>query len=357
MDLARLSLRHARLGRPRRPLLAACAIACAAVRGVPAAVFAGTFPARHGGLGTSTSQGPLSLPIGAPQTWPQTNTKAAPLAASATASADVQAGDLGLLSGKKGRAGGDGPGGPTPLERLQVLIYRLALIIAGLAWWAAYALDFFMTSGISVIDGSLQMQALGVADACAGLAALVAPTGSAIAAGILLRLMGALALGSGLAGAGALGSLAGPACVVLVCAREVWWFGLAYRAGAASAVLVFAVVAALRASTMLDIGAGYGTGPLWSSSSENLPPEDSQSNYLGGSIPTIPTEVQPVGPPVPLSFVASVNLTVLAFSKIFEPIGEDLDEDGEKWAKRSSWSLDESDAEPVELKDDGTPRG
>merc|ERR1712039_1126426 len=49
-----------------------------------------------------------------------------------------------------------------------------------------------------------------------------------------------------------------------------------------------------------------------------------------------------VGPPLLLSWIASTSLTVTAISKLWDPVGEDLDEEGEKWFKRSSRRLNES---------------
>ena len=34
------------------------------------------------------------------------------------------------------------------------------------------------------------------------------------------------------------------------------------------------------------------------------------------------------------TYISQVSLFVLSFSKLFEPVGEDLDEEGERWSKR-----------------------
>lgn len=272
------------------------------------------------------------------------------MAARASAAATVTPTEDNVLVGKKGRAGGGGDGGPTPAEQLQVTVYRATLIAAAIGWWIAYTLDFFMTSGISIIDGSIQASALQVADVCAGIAAMTAPTGSAVAAGYLLKLLGAAAASGALGaiGPGALATAAGPACVVLICAREIFWFGLAYKLDAAVGVLVFTAIALLRAT------AGAAPGGAMPPVPPPLPPDALEAPLL--DIGDISGEVLPVGPPVPLAFVASVSLTVVAFSKVFEPIGEDLDEDGEQWAKRSSRPL--FDYDPAsEAEGDGEGNG
>lgn len=246
--------------------------------------------------------------------------------AAATAAVVAETNDNFLMSQEKGKMGGGGDGdGPTPLEIAQVLSYRVALLLTALCWFVIYSLDFFMTSGVSIIDGSVQTMALSVSDVCAGLAALCVPTGSLLAAGALLKLCGVAAIGSwalGMAGAGSPWALAGPACVILICAREIFWFGMAYRGGAALAIVVFGATAVLRAGNM--------------DASSVTALEDSLYAADAYSMATMP---QPIGPPVPLSFVASVCLFVLGFSKAFEPIGEDLDEEGEKWDKKSSMPL------------------
>jgi len=209
------------------------------------------------------------------------------------------------------------------LDTLQVVVYRLALVVAASAWFAVYSLDFFMTSGIDIIDGSVQASALSLFDLCAGVAALLAPTGSLVLAGAVLRAVGATALfGIALSatGAGSAGSLLGPACIILVFAREIYWFGIWYKSDCLVGILVFAGVFFLRLSA-LDQGMG-----------------DVLSSVDGG--------VAPVGPPVPLSFIGATSMFVSGVGKLFEPLGEDLDEEGEQWAKRSSTPLNGGDDEP-----------
>lgn len=208
-------------------------------------------------------------------------------------------------------------------ELAQVLVYRLSLIVAGVCWVLSYTLDFFMTGGIDSIDGNLQAMLLATADISAGVAALLAPTGSRVLAGALLKALGFAALAAsflGVASPGGAegvgpGAVAGPACIILICAREIYWFGLAYKVDGAWALASFTLVLLLRASA---------------------------SPALGGAAAAVlvaTEEATPVGPPIPLSFVTTASLFVLAFGKIFEPVGEDLDEEGEQWAKRSSVPL------------------
>jgi len=244
------------------------------------------------------------------------------------------------LTGKVGKAGGDDGDGPTPEEQAQVFIYRTALVVMATSWWVMYSLDFFMTTGVSLIDGSVQSAALSLADACAGIAALFAPTGSALAAGVLMRLCGLASLLSvlfGAAGPGTIGAVVGPASVVLICAREIFWFGLAYKIDALICIFSFAAVAILRASSITVNEVGFSND-----ANSTMTLQQKQTETADGvlwNLPSIQPEVQPVGPPIPLSFVASVGVTVMSFGKIFEPVGEDLDEEGEQWNKRSSDSL------------------
>jgi len=236
-----------------------------------------------------------------------------------------------FVAGKPGRAGGGGDDGPTPEEKIQVILYRSALVTTAICWWLIYTLDFFMTSGISIIDGSTQAAAIGVANVSASVAAIAAPTGSRVIAGVLLKLLGLATIVLavlGLSAPGSLGAVAGPVCLVLVCAREVFWFGVFYKVDALWALLLFAGVAGLRFAATS------------ASASEALAPE-SPAFESWDQMPTVPTlyDVRPVGPPLLLSFGCWVSLSVLAVAKLFEPIGEDLDEDGERWTKRSSRSL------------------
>eukprot|EP00439_Symbiodinium_sp_Y106_P057164 s3681_g8.t1 len=188
-----------------------------------------------------------------------------------------------FVSGKPGRAGGGGDGGPTPQERVQVIVYRAALATTALCWCLTYTLDFFMTSGISAA-------ALAVADVSASIAAIAAPTGSRLVAGVLLRLLGSatLALAAlGLSAPGMVGAAAGPCCLVLVCAREIFWFGWSYKVDAIFSLILFAGVAGLR----------FAASSV--STSEALAPETPVFESWD-QMPTVPTlfDVRPVGPPV-----------------------------------------------------------
>lgn len=251
------------------------------------------------------------------------------------------------LTGKVGKAGGDDGDGPTPAEQVQVVSYRLAIIFIALSWWAAYTLDFFMVSGINFIDPGLQKSILEFADLCAGLAALTVPTGSALLAGVLLRILGISAIASvllGATGAAKAGSLLGPACVMLVCAREVFWFGLASKADAALTVLLFVVVTALRATLVVDgIAPQASTSNTGTNGRDITLLRDNELQWLSRwqelELPPYEGSVPPVGPPLLVSFLISSSTSVLAFSKVVRPIGEDLDEEGEQFFKRSSGSL------------------
>lgn len=231
--------------------------------------------------------------------------------------------------GKPGRAGGGGGDGPTPEEKLQVLLYRVALAVTAVCWTLVYTLDFFMTSGISIIDGSVQAAALAFADVSAAVALLAAPTGSRLVAGLCFRLLGAgtlLLVGLGMTQG--FGAVPGPLCVVLLCAREIFWFGWFYKVDALWGALCFVAVCAWRLTLATE------------STSEVLAPEI-PAFETWEDMPKVPTlfDVRPIGPPVPLSFACWISLSVLASGKIFEPLGEDLDEAGERWSKRSSRSL------------------
>eukprot|EP00435_Cladocopium_sp_Y103_P033694 s2932_g8.t1 len=207
--------------------------------------------------------------------------------------------------GKPGRAGGGG-GGPTPEEKLQVLLYRVALAVTAVCWTLVYTLDFFMTSGISIIDGSVQAAALVLADVSAAVALLAAPTGSRLVAGLAFRLLGfstlllvALGMTKGL------GAVPGPLCVVLICAREIFWFGWFYKVDAIWGALCFALVLAWRLALANE------------STSEVLAPELPVFESWE-DMPKVPTlfDVRPVGPPVPLSFACWISLSVTALSGI-----------------------------------------
>ena len=107
----------------------------------------------------------------------------------------------------------------------QVVIYRSALAVTvtrfhqalrprakALCWTLVYHLDFLMTSGISIIDGSIQASfhgrngtilstwffckasALALADVAAALAVLFVPLGSRLLAAVVFRLLGLSAL-------------------------------------------------------------------------------------------------------------------------------------------------------------------
>lgn len=181
-------------------------------------------------------------------------------AAAAAAAPQFESPLLGL-KGKTGKAGGDDGGDPTPAERLQVVLYRVALMLMALSWISTYILDFFMTTAVP-IDPGMQKSTLEFADFCAGFAALVVPTGSFLILGVVLKLVGMSSIACvvlGATGAAKVGSLAGPVCVILTCAREIYWFGLANKIDAASTLLLFLVVLALRSSfvyTGIDLEAG-----------------------------------------------------------------------------------------------------
>ncbi|CAE8735619.1 unnamed protein product [Polarella glacialis] len=166
------------------------------------------------------------------------------------------------LKGKAGKAGGGGGGGPTPGERLQVLSYRIAFFLAACSWAVTYTLDFLMTSGVNIIDPGMQKAALEAGDLCAGVAALAAPTGSLLVFGAALKLFGISTVACtllGATGAAKVGSLLGPACVVLLCAREIYWFGLSSRTDAVLALLMFITVTILRGNLVLT-GIGLEAG-------------------------------------------------------------------------------------------------
>eukprot|EP00929_Paragymnodinium_shiwhaense_P027873 TRINITY_DN16264_c0_g1_i1.p1 TRINITY_DN16264_c0_g1~~TRINITY_DN16264_c0_g1_i1.p1 ORF type:complete len:338 (-),score=71.97 TRINITY_DN16264_c0_g1_i1:28-1041(-) len=230
---------------------------------------------------------------------------------------------------RKSRRGGGG-GGPSPQDQAQVVVYRLALILTALSWGACYTLDFFMTSGVALIDGSWQAAALRSADVFAAVAALAAPMGSTVLAEACLRLAGGatlLAAAIGLNAPGLVASVAGPICIVLVAAREIYWFGLSFKGDAAAAVAAYSIIAALRLASALD--------------------ETRAAAPVAAELAAM-EEVQPIGPPVALSFGASLSLNVMSFGKLFEPLGEDLDEEGEQWAKASSRSLYDYEPPPQE---------
>jgi len=202
-----------------------------------------------------------------------------------------------------------------------------------------------------------RLQILEFGDFCAGFAALVVPTGSLLLAGALLKLLGASAIACvvlGATGAAKAGSLLGPACVVLLCCREVFWFGLANKVDAASAVALFVAVTLLRAVYVLDgiapevAEAGNNTGTNARDTSQL---RDNELQWLSRwqelELPPYTGSVPPVGPPLPVSFLASTSMTVLAFGKVLGPIGEDLDEEGEQFFKRSSRPLYDDDGDGV----------
>ena len=98
---------------------------------------------------------------------------------------------------------------------------RRALLCQGaIAWSAVFLLDFFMTSGVDIIDGSIQTSLLRLADFCAGIAACAVPIGSFTGAGVVLKATGIAAASPGV---GQLAALAGSACFVLIFAREIVW--------------------------------------------------------------------------------------------------------------------------------------
>lgn len=246
-------------------------------------------------------------------------------AATSTAAADIPRNPL--VSDQVGKAGGGNGDEPTPEEQLQVAVYRLSLFVCALSWLAVFNLDFLMTSGVDIIDGSLQVSILKAADAFAGVAACFVPTGSLIGAGALLKLFGLAAIGSSCLDAvefQALGKLAGPSCLVLIFAREIYWYGLAVRGGLIVGVLTFAYIALLRFNAPM------------SGVEQTSMVDPSTSTYWACS------GTSPIGPPVVISGLGSLQTFVTAFSKAFDPVGEELDEEGEKGFKRSSRDLSES---------------
>lgn len=249
-------------------------------------------------------------------------------AGASTAVAEIRGNPL--VSEKKGRAGGGDGDEPTPEEQVQVAVYRLSLFMCALSWLAVFNLDFLMTSGIDIIDGSLQESILRAADFFAGVAACFVPTGSLIGAGVLLKLIGLAAMGSSnldAVGFQTLGKLAGPTCLVLTFAREIYWYGLTVRGGLIVGALTFAYVALLRYSSLMS-----GGEPA-TMMTETLTSEDTFN---------IADPLSPIGPPVMISGLGSLQLFVTSFSKAFDPVGEELDEEGEKGFKRSSRNLSES---------------
>lgn len=244
-------------------------------------------------------------------------------------------------------------------ERARVVLYRLALLTAAVSWVTCYSLDFFMTSGVSIIDGSVQASALRLADFAAGMAAILAPTGSRALVGVVLTVLGSAAAAAAVLGAAALGSLGtvlGPACLVLVGAREVYWFGLEFKGDAAIAMLAFSAVGLLRWSQVgaSSLDSSFAEPPTLAQYEEAtgrvttmLDTAAEEAAELPGAVPAaelaevtvLATEVAPVGPPVLLSFFAAVSSFTLAGGKLLEPIDEDLDEEGERWEKYSSGPL------------------
>lgn len=227
---------------------------------------------------------------------------------------------------KKGGGGGGKP--PLPPEwQARVMAYRVALLVCLVSWMTVYTLDFFMTTGIDIIDGSIQAAGLQVADLAAALAAMLVPVGSADLAGFLLRAAGSfttLVFFLGGAALGPLASLGGPLCLTLIYAREIYWFGVSYKLGLVFGIAAQAFVLFQRFTTVLQ---------------------------HEGLARDMQLQEGPVGPPLPLSFVCTATLFVLAASKVLEPLGEDMEEEGEAWGKTYSRPLYETPEEGEEADD------
>ncbi|CAE8613456.1 unnamed protein product [Polarella glacialis] len=242
------------------------------------------------------------------------------------------------LKGKAGKAGGGGGGGPTPGERLQVLSYRIAFFLAACNWAVTYTLDFLMTSGVNIIDPGMQKAALEAGDLCAGVAALAAPTGSLLVFGAALKLFGISTVACtllGATGAAKVGSLLGPACVVLLCAREIYWFGLSSRTDAVLALLMFITVTILRGNLVLTgIGLEAGAALTGTNARDVTLLRENELQWLSRwqelELPPYTGSVPPVGPPLVVSFLTSATIQVLSFGKLVIPIRDDLNEGGEK---------------------------
>jgi len=259
------------------------------------------------------------------------------------------------LKGKLGKAGGGGSGGPTPIEQLQVTLYRCFLIFSALSCWTVYALDFFMTSGIDFIDPGWQKSVLEFGDLTAGLAALVVPTGSLILVGILLKAIGfatVVSVLAGGAGAAKVGSLLGPLSCLLLCGREVYWFGLSYKLDATFSAALWIVVLVLRGSLVTS---GIESQPMSADISTGTDGRDLSllrenelqwlSRWQELELPPYSGSVPPVGPPLLVSVPLSASMTVLALGKLLQPISEDLDEEGEQFMKPSSVGVLDEDTQ------------
>jgi len=260
------------------------------------------------------------------------------------------------LKGKLGKAGGGGSGGPTPAEQLQVFLYRCFLVFAALSCWAVYGLDFFMTSGVDLIDPGWQKSALEFGDLTAGLAALVVPTGSLILVSILLKALGTVTVISvlvGSSGAAKVGSLFGPLCCLLLCGREIYWFGLSYKLDASFSAALWIAVLVLRGSLVTN---GIESQPMSANTSTGTDGRDLSllrenelqwlSRWQELELPPYSGSVPPVGPPLVVSVPLSASMSVLALGKLFQPISEDLDEEGQQFMKRSSLGLYDNDGKP-----------
>jgi len=281
----------------------------------------GQFSCRHKVLVQTSEHQPLKS---------QQASLSSPVTSAAVSNAVAAIGRNPLVSEKVGKAGGGDGDEPTPEEQFQVAMYRFSFFMCALSWLAVFNLDFLMTSGIDIIDGSLQVSILRAADVFAGLAACFAPTGSLIGVGVLLKLIGLVAMASSSVDAvefQTLGKLAGPSCLVLLFAREIYWYGLTARGGLIVGVLTFAYVAFLRCNSVMS---GVEQASMVT---ETMTSDKTFS---------IAEPLSPIGPPVVISGLGSLQSFVTAFSKVFDPVGEELDEEGEKGFKRSSRDLSES---------------
>jgi len=127
------------------------------------------------------------------------------------------------------------------------------------------------------------------------------------------------------------GSLLGPLCVVLVCAREVYWFGLESRVDAVGTMICFAVVLALRGDlvrTGIDYDAGNASTGTNARDVSTLRENELQwlNRWQELQLPPYTGSVPPVGPALPLSFILSATTGVLACAKAIDPIPDDLNE-------------------------------
>lgn len=260
---------------------------------------------------------------------------------------------------KKGSGGGQG-GGPSDLQKLQVLVYRLAFFASATAYLAAFVLDFLGgnligwsvitpdTAGAAALDSQVAdyaKTALRLGDLAIGVAALAVPMGSLVAGRVLLWLLGFLTVAVAALGAsapGMPGALIGPVCVGLILAREIYWFGLDFKVDAALGLLLFSGIVAIRISDVM-----MPSNSIGAQVPERLATEEDLVYGIAAA-----TETTALGPPLPLSALSSSMLLLSSFGKLFESIGEDIDEEGNQWQKRSSTMRSASRREDRDSEDD-----